>query len=162
MSPVWITDIAPYWASSFWSPDPSNASSAPSREEVSCLHMSLGQALNPGQTWSSGSCELRPGLGKKRYVRSVNVHVHVCTHTCALCMHMWNMYVCTWDACVCMLGAGDQGGAPIITIPRAVPQEPVPCPSPAHVGEQSSFRLTAACVCCNMLYISIFYHVEME
>lgn len=83
MSPVWVPDAAAHWASSFWSPDPSNASSEPSREEVSCLHMSLGQALNLGQTWSSSSCGLRPGFGKKWYVHSVRVHVQ--THLCTVC-----------------------------------------------------------------------------
>lgn len=102
--------------------------------------MSLGQALNLGQSWSSDSYELGPGFGEKRYV-------HTCACMCVLCVpaHVC-MCVRCMHVCVCWR-RGDQGGAPIHMVPTDVSQESVFCPSPAHLGEQSSFQLTAACVC---------------
>lgn len=108
--------------------------------------MSLGQALNWGQVWNSGSCDSSPGFGKKRYM---HVSMHACAHTCVSCMytHAYVYRVCIHCMHVCVLGVGDQGGAPILMVPKDASQEPVSCPSPAHLGEQSSFQLTAACVC---------------
>lgn len=72
-----------------------------------------------------------------------HVHTRVCV---SMCMHtcIW-VHVCT--VCVCSGGAADLGGAPLPRIPRDVSQEPVSCLSPAHMGEQSSFQLTATHVC---------------
>lgn len=64
--------------------------------------MSLGQALNLGQSWSSDSCELGPGFGEKRYV-----HTCACmyVHTGVYCVYM-HMCVCVCVACMCVCAGG--------------------------------------------------------
>ena len=70
------------------------------------------------------------------------MHTCVCVCACVYCVCL-----CVCIACMCARMLDDKGGASIPMVPRNVSQEPVSCPSPAHVGEQSSFQLTAAHVC---------------